>query len=276
MITREGKLQIFESFVINTNLPKHKISTEGSSGFKSARFSSSEEDFGIHIMDGTGFITQVDARRSGWFNHLLLLLNKWFRKPKEPKPSMTIKEFFYSVKNSSEELEAIIARASGYEAALNQAYLSHQQALFEKLSAGLQTVRVETQLIAKGLSKYVSEETLVGFVKKCPKGLRLDWIANFTRVIPSELVARMIALDELRLFDNYVVLHYDPLKKSWAETEKETAARKDPILFGVLKDSRKLYYIGDWVDEFCDLTLDQIAETMGNSAVESIPVTFVP
>ena len=73
-------------------------------------------------------------------------------------------------------------------------------------------------------------------------------------------------MNELLIFDNYCILHYDPEKKSYAQTieeqKRETQKRRDPILFGLIRGSNKLYYITDWVDEFCDLTLDKFVETL--------------
>ena len=41
---------------------------------------------------------------------------------------------------------------------------------------------------------------------------------------------------------------------------------KDPIVFGIFTDKEniftldRLYYVADWVDEYCDLTLDKLVE----------------
>lgn len=43
---------------------------------------------------------------------------------------------------------------------------------------------------------------------------------------------------------------------------------KDPILFGVMEHSRKLYYIGDWKDEYCDLTLEDMFTSLGEKVLE--------
>lgn len=45
-------------------------------------------------------------------------------------------------------------------------------------------------------------------------------------------------------------------------------AKKDPILFGVIRNSDKLYYIADWVDEYCDLTLEKMFETLQDKVLE--------
>ena len=62
-------------------------------------------------------------------------------------------------------------------------------------------------------------------------------------------------------------MHYDPAGKSSAKTKKEIEEEKDPILFGVFKESRRLYYIGDWIDEYCNLTMNEVAKLLGKKSV---------
>jgi hypothetical protein len=194
--------------------------------------------------------------------------------PPELIPELTIEQFFLGVKESTNPIVIVQQRAQGYEEALKNALASGQQALFESLSQNLAAVRAESHLLSLGVCKCLTEEKLVEFVKRSHKGLRLDWIQNFIRVIPPALLKLKVDCDNLLTFDNYVILHYDPKTKSYAETEAEKARRKDPILFGVIKGRRQLYYLGDWVDEFCDLTLDQVADILGKGGVSEIgPVT---
>lgn len=97
------------------------------------------------------------------------------------------------------------------------------------------------------------------FVKGCEKGLCLDWVADFVRPIPQSVVETKQKCDEIGFFDNYVVLHFDPDNKATTEKARQEAVRpRDPILFGIMLGSRRLYFVGDWVDEFCDLTPQKI------------------
>ena len=98
------------------------------------------------------------------------------------------------------------------------------------------------------------------FIKECEKGICLDYIKNFSRPIPTEVVNKIEEVNKLEIFDNYVVLYYDPDGKIYKETAKEEAKRKDPIIFGVIAGSEKLYYVADWVDEYCDLTLEKFLD----------------
>ena len=258
MITKDGKLKIVEDFVVDEQLPKYE-SVRAKPG-----------DLNL-FDDGRGGIVFRNPRRISvemmepppsrkpWYK-------RWFTKS-EPAPTMSIPEFFANVKLSADELVIVQKRSAGYERALLNAKQAGQTALCEMLTDGLNAFKMEAQLAALGMTKYVTEGTVVDFYKQSPKGVRLDWLHNFTRALPQDVLDRKLRADELHIFDNYAVMHYDPEAKSYSETEKEKAARKDPILFGLIKGKRVLYFVGDWVDEHCDLTLDQIAEAMGKDAV---------
>ena len=196
-------------------------------------------------------------------------LRKLFARKQEADPrndAVSVEEFFTSVKNSAEELAVVKERARGYEEALSNAKRTGQVALYEKLEEGLTATRAEAQLIALGLKKTVSEESVVTFYKKCKKGLRLDYVRHFTRTVPAAVVSDKERADAVGAFDNYVVLHYDPQEKAFAEPEADKRARRDPILFGLIKGKRTLYFVGDWVDVVCDLTLDQLADVLGKDS----------
>lgn len=179
--------------------------------------------------------------------------------------SLDVLEFFAEVKGiikNSPEAERYIDRTAGYIEAIQNADLAGQNALKERLLGGLIMNKYESVLHAIGKYYVIGEEDVVNFAKKTPKGLALDYVKNYVRPIPTEVINEIGKMNELEIFDNYVILHYDPQRKSFEETFKEKERRRDPILFGVIKGSKKLYYITDWVDEYCDLTLDKFVETL--------------
>lgn len=173
-------------------------------------------------------------------------------------------EFFSLVKLSSKESVATYRdRVSDYLSAVHNAVTVGQTALMEDLLRGLVTNKYESVLFAEGLYYVVTEEQIVSFVKQCEKGIKLDYIKNFTRPLPQDVVSKIERINQLEVFDNYVVLYYDPEGKIYKETAREEAKRKDPIVFGVIAGSTKLYYIADWVDEYCDLTLEKFIDAIG-------------
>ena len=58
-------------------------------------------------------------------------------------------------------------------------------------------------------------------------------------------------------------MHYDPSLKVLTEQSKSKNVKeavtqyKDPILFGIIFGSRRLYYVADWITDD-DLTLDKL------------------
>jgi len=118
-----------------------------------------------------------------------------------------------------------------------------------------------------GLRHLESGDLAAGFLAGFLAGFPLDTVIAIrlrvtdTSGVPGEDTA------ELKIFDNYVVLHYDPQGKasemSAEEKAQELVRRRDPILFGVFRGSRKLYFVGDWKDEQCDLTLQEIVDKLG-------------
>ena len=132
---------------------------------------------------------------------------------------------------------------------------------------------MESILYVKCMYKTITEDVLVQLCEKAPRALRLDYLANFTRSIPIEVIKKKLEADNLCVFDNYVVLHYDPendgTEMTDEEKEKEKRKKQDPILCGLITGSNKLYFVSDWIDEKCDLTYDKLIEIVGKEAVES-------
>ena len=194
----------------------------------------------------------------------LLFKKKKENEVKEDEKYMDALQFFSLVKASSKESIATYRdRVSDYLTAVHNAVTTGQTALMEDLLRGLVTNKYESVLFAEGLYYIVTEEQMVSFVKQCERGIKLDYIKNFTRPLPQEVVSKIERVNQLEVFDNYVVLYYDPDGKIYKETAREEAKRRDPIVFGVIAGSTKLYYIADWVDEYCDLTLEKFIDAIG-------------
>ena len=97
------------------------------------------------------------------------------------------------------------------------------------------------------------------------------------REIPDEIVDTVAKVKDI--FDELYVVFTDYTGKEERKVAKERRD-KDPILFGVFKNnvvvSDRFYFLGDWVDEYCDLTLDkfidQYKEKNGYSPANEIDV----
>lgn len=182
-----------------------------------------------------------------------------------------LEAFFESIKTSVKNIDkdSIDEILEKYMVTLDNAQDNRQTALIERIMGFIEILRTELILSTSKFNKYLTEADVVKFYNlasvhnKFKTNLCLTYIKNFVKIIPEEVTSLKKEADALKIFDNYVILHYDYSGDAVAETKEEEEKRKDPVLFGVIKGSKNLYYIGDWVDDYCDLTLDAIIKKIG-------------
>ncbi len=209
-----------------------------------------------NIWDGVPF--EVQRRfRSKTKRRLVELYIKFrllFEKPtKDPVEIFTeVKDNFQSLENSDMDLGKMVELLKSLERA-------KQVAAGRTVKAKKDVLEVEAKLFASGIVQYQTEDSLIKFILQCKKGLCLSEIDNFERVIPADVIDKIEEAEALKLFDNYYILHYDPTEAKniyFVADEKP----KDPIVFGVIRNSNKLYYIADWIDKYCNLTYKDILD----------------
>lgn len=268
------ELDIFRNFKRDLNLPKYKkedvnknessfiVQTGFTTGTNSNVFvSSSGGTFGSFTVEQNSSVNSVNKKTS----FLDKIKNIFSRK------KVDVRETYKVIFKSLQELKEFNSTSSRLQDELTKAKMLNQTALYEKLVDNIKIKMYENQLVSLKQFKYISESKLIEFSENCEKGLRLDWVSNFSRTIPDEVSNNKLKLDEYKIFDNYVVFHYDPEGKSTALTKEEIAKKKDPILFGVIENSRNLYYIGDWIDDYCDLTFDKLIEEFSKTQLKLKP-----
>lgn len=220
---------------------------------------------------GQNFIDQ--KIKESWFSKILNKFKKSKEEAKiesEEESKMTVLEFFENIKAvmTVEEQKDYVNSIKNYMKEMTKARDMGQKAIFEKMRSEVGVMKLEAILQAKKV-KVLTSEQIVTLGRNAKRGIKLDYIKNFARIVPDEVYKKKLEADSWKIYDNYVVMHYDPddkgSLKTVAEREEEIKKKRDPILFGVISGSTSLYYIGDWVDEYCDLTLDKAIEII-NSA----------
>ena len=224
-------------------------------------------------VEDSSMMTITDNRKKSLVDNIKDFFSKKIQQNKEKKIAnkFDVIKFFSDVKLSAEdEATKYRDRLAEYVNCIGIAEKSGQIALKEKLFNNLVINKYETILFSKGLVKAVTEETIVKLAKDSPKALALDYIQNYIRNIPISVIKKKLEIDQLEIFDNYVILHYDPNGVSYAQTnkKKEEKKKRDPIMFGVIEGSTKLYYIDSWEDEYCDLTWDKMVDIIGKETIE--------
>jgi hypothetical protein len=165
--------------------------------------------------------------------------------------------FFQKIKKTKKQILIIDGIVDKYFKQIEQAEKLGQIALVEKLKDDIEIVKSETLAVICGVTEYLTQSQIDKLLKKSVKNIEITPIKNFIRPIPAKLVTIKEKLDKEKVFNEYVILHYDPKKENIELTKKEKIKKKDPILFGIIKGSRNFYFIGDWIDEYCNLTLKE-------------------
>jgi hypothetical protein len=257
------RLVVLDSFVEDRTLPKFKNddSKQASAVYlhnvNAVRFSTASDiENSPIIMTSSGFV-DVNKKEQSTFDRFVKFIKHLFK----PKP-VKVEKIFNLILKNKQEIDIVTTRIEGFIELIRRAKDNGQVALVEKLEKQLPVKLLEQKLFVSHFKKFIDEQDLIKFVIKCEKGLKLSYVKNFMRQIPKEVTELKKKADELEVFDNYVILHYDPDGKATEMTEKEKEKAKDPILFGLIRNSTKLYFIGDWKDELCDLTFEEIAKKL--------------
>lgn len=149
----------------------------------------------------------------------------------------------------------------------------------DRLKLYFDDLTAQTALVKAGFNTFINEEDLINFIRKSERGTRIDFLRYYEGNIPDEVLEKKKQADAAMVFDNYVVAFYDDsikdavaaaktirkAKKAKAkkEADREIDRRRDPILFGIVKGVRRLFYIADWVTPDDDLTMEVVEETLG-------------
>lgn len=130
----------------------------------------------------------------------------------------------------------------------------------EKVENYARILTFELNLINAGYDKYLTEKDVIDFMLKCERGVSITFLRYFSDILPIEVGKKKIEIDKMKIFDNYCVLYYDPKQEifTWHEEDEARRIARDPILFGMIDGSDKLYYICDWVYKDDDLTMEKV------------------
>jgi hypothetical protein len=222
----------------------------------------------------SGIIVSGDkTKKKSWFGSIL----DKFSYPKKQEEPYEIGEpadkVFEEVKASmmSPTNEEILRAKKVVDTVENQLKVSGQYEIAKKVEGSRSVLEAELALVRSGHLKYITEEQIVKFMLLSERGMRLEYLRYYENILPSEVAKRKILFDGLLVFDNYCVLYYDGGAPKFSLIneiidDQERIKRRDPILFGMIKGSRKLYYVTDWVTDDDDLTLEKLETVIGEKA----------
>lgn len=156
------------------------------------------------------------------------------------------------------------------EEQLKKAVMIGQDAMVRKLDFALKVTEKEHELLKRGIDTFVYSEDIEAYIQSVDnKVVKIIDLEFYPRTIPDEIAEVVASLKEDKIFDNFYVVFTDYT----GEVEKKVSKvnrKKDPIIFGTFEQKingiwnihDRFYYIGDWEDEYCDLTLSKMVDAM--------------
>lgn len=188
---------------------------------------------------------------------------------------LTADECFYELKSrkakiTDKELTEIYENCLNL---LNKYKVTGQIQGMRKLIFHLQNIEKERLLVSMGVDTFVYKSDIEDYISNvADKSVKICEIGDYERDIPDEIVDIVAKTKDLFTVLYVVYTDYTGKSERRIEASKRT---QDPILFGSMMDRdngvvvERFYFLGDWVDEYCDLTLDKmVAEVKKKTGVE--------
>lgn len=157
---------------------------------------------------------------------------------------------------------------------LNKYKITGQTAGMRKLLFHLESIEAEREIVKMGITTFIYRDDIEEYIDNIAKDtVKIIELENYEREIPDEIVAIIEQVKDK--FDQLYVLFTDYTGKVERQVEKERR-QKDPILFGTFQNEKtrtvidRFYFLGDWEDEYCDLTLDKMVNEVEASKNRNI------
>lgn len=194
--------------------------------------------------------------------HHNLTPSQYFKKIKELQDSITTESLNETISLSLEILDKL--RKTG------------QKALAEKLMKKVAMLIKEKNASLLGYTDIIKTNDLYVWIHeietaeregKKVSAIKVAALEDYMRVIPSDVVDKVSKAKSV--FDKFYIVFTDYTGETERHIE-QTKQDKDPIIFGAFLTERDngrvgpsdhLFFIADWEDEYCNLTLTQLIES---------------
>lgn len=198
---------------------------------------------------------------------------------------LTPQQYFDQIKDKKHEVSSAGLKKI-YENCLelaNKYRVTGQVRGLRKILFCMESIEKEQKLVDMGITTFVYKDDIDYYIdnvtytqKHSERPIKIIELERYEREIPDDIVDVIDKTKEL--FDQMYIIYTDYTGKE-ERIIKAERREKDPILFGTFQDRDKkvcidrFYYLGDWVDEFCDLTLDKMVnetKRLGRNIVRTI------
>lgn len=158
---------------------------------------------------------------------------------------------------------------------LAKAEATGQTDLKQRLEFRIRTLARELEMLkTHNINTYIEKQHITTYIEQTElREVKITDLASYLREIPDEAID--IIADTREIFDDFFILFTD-YTGEMAQKAEEVEVERDPILFGVFYDNEanefmdRFYFLYDWEDEYCDLTLDKMIEEYQEISDEEI------
>jgi len=147
-----------------------------------------------------------------------------------------------------------------------------------KLLFHLDCIEKEREIVKMGITTFIYRDDIEEYIDTVAKDtVKIIELENYEREIPDEIVEIIGRVRDK--FDQLYIVFTDYTGKVERQVQKERRA-KDPILFGAFQNQTsrtvidRFNYLGDWEDEYCDLTLDKMVNETEKAGKRNIVKTI--
>lgn len=193
---------------------------------------------------------------------------------------LTPQQYFEQVKERKHNItdEELVKVYDNCLELLNKYKITGQKKGMRKLMFHLECIEKEREIVKMGINTFIYRDDIEEYIDTVAKDtVKIIELENYEREIPDEIV-EVIAATKYK-FDQLYVVFTDYTGKVERQIEKERRD-KDPILFGTFQNQSnrtvidRFYYLGDWEDEYCDLTLDKMVNETEKAGKRNIVKTI--
>lgn len=193
---------------------------------------------------------------------------------------LTPQEYFEQVKERKHNItdEELLKVYDNCLELLNKYKITGQKKGMRKLLFHLECIEKEREIVKMGITTFIYRDDIEEYIDTVAKDtVKIIELENYEREIPDEIVGIIEKVKDK--FDQLYVVFTDYTGKVERKVQKERRA-KDPILFGTFQNQTsrtvidRFYYLGDWEDEYCDLTLDKMVNETEKAGKRNIVKTI--
>lgn len=193
---------------------------------------------------------------------------------------LTPQQYFEQVKERKHNItdEELVKVYDNCLELLNKYKITGQKKGMRKLMFHLECIEKEREIVKMGINTFIYRDDIEEYIDTVAKDtVKIIELENYEREIPDEIVEVIAATKDK--FDQLYVVFTDYTGKVERQIEKERRD-KDPILFGTFQNQSnrtvidRFYYLGDWEDEYCDLTLDKMVNETEKEGKRNIVKTI--